>query len=64
MRSEIGDSILVIGLPLLMVLCILGYIFATEYMWIGQLLMGLALPGAIFMVLRGCRKGVKGGEGS
>jgi len=64
MRSEIGDSILVIGLPLLIVLCFLGYIFATEYMWIGQLLMGLALPGAIFMVLRGRRKGVKGGEGS
>ena len=64
MRSEIGDSILVIVLPLLMVLCVLGYIFAYEYMWIGQLLMGLALPGAIFMVLRGRRKGVKGGEGS
>ena len=60
MRSEIGDSILVIGLPLLMVLCILGYIFATEYMWLGQLLMGLALPGAIFLVLRR-QRGAKDG---
>ena len=61
MRSEIGDLILVIGLPLLMVLCILGYIFATEYMWLGQLFMGLALPGAIFLVLRGRPKRGKDG---
>lgn len=56
MKSNIGDSILVIVLPLLMVLCILGYIFAREYMWIGQLFMGLALPVAIFIALKGTPK--------
>ena len=61
MRSEIGDSILVIVLPLLMVLCVLGYIFAYEYMWIGQLFLGLSLPVAIFIVLRGRQKRGKDG---
>ena len=61
MRSEIGDSILVIALPLLMVLCVLGYIFAYEYMWIGQLFLGLSMPAAIFIALR--RRPKRGKDG-
>ena len=61
MRSNIGDSILVIVLPLLMVLCLLGYIFAYEYMWIGQLFLGLSLPAYLFIVLSGRPKRGKHG---